>query len=148
MRAKASIPAWAKLLAISAAAVVVIALLVAAPWRSEEGEACAELRENVGLVQSGAERRRVSRGLVFAETRRFGISARMTDGDFSPPPTIDEVRTCLGPDWTETHVAAQAQAYGDAWVFSRPGAPLVMYVQSRTERYGRVEMKIIVERAD
>jgi hypothetical protein len=148
MHAKASIPAWAKLFAISIAAVAIIALLIAAPWRSATSGPCTALLENIDLVQRGVADRRVSEAHIFSSGSRGGIGLRIGEGDFSAALTLDGARTCLGPNWAETHATAQAQDYGDAWVFTRSGAPLVMYVQSRTERYRRVEMQIVIERTN
>lgn len=147
MHAEASIPAWAKLFAISAVVVAIIALMIAAPWRSAASDACSTLLENVALVQRGDARRRVSQAHAFSQGSRGGMGIRIREGDFHAMLSLDGVRACLGEDWTETHAAAQASAYGDAWVFSRAGEPLVMYVQSRNERYRNVEMKIVIERA-
>jgi hypothetical protein len=77
-------------------------------------------------------------------TPRIGLR----EGDFAGAISLDGIRECLGSDWTETHASAQYQSYGDAWVFARSGQPLVLYVQSRSDQYRRVEMKIIIERAE
>jgi hypothetical protein len=148
MHAKASIPAWAKLLAISVGAVAIIALLVAAPWRAAERGACMALLENIELVQSGAQQRRVSRAFRFRQRRTAAPRQSRAEGDFTGPITLDGVRSCLGSEWVETHASAQYEAFGDAWVFTRAGGPLVMYVQSRSDQYRSVEMMIIIERAE
>jgi hypothetical protein len=147
MHAKGSIPASAKLFAISAAVVAIIAVLVAAPWREALGRPCAVLHENIELVQSGQAQRRVSDAFTFNQNNRGRIKVSTGEGDFDGVLTLDSLRDCLGEGWSETHATVQAEGYGDAWVFSRSGEPLVMYVQGRNDGYRRVEMKIIVERA-
>jgi len=147
MHAKASIPAWVKLAAVSAGVVAVVALLIAEPWRGVPSGACAELLENIELVRSGREARRISNALTFENRLAAAPSVSRRDGDFAGAISLDGIRECLGPAWTETHASAQYRSYGDAWVFSRAGEPLVLYVQSRSDQYRRVEMKIIIERA-
>jgi hypothetical protein len=148
MHAKASIPAWAKLLALSAGVVAIMALIVAAPWRGAQNTACVELLQNVELVQSGQASRRISHTTTFRQGLRGTPRIGLREGDFAGAISLDGIRECLGSDWTETHASAQYQSYGDAWVFARSGQPLVLYVQSRSDQYRRVEMKIIIERAE
>jgi hypothetical protein len=148
MHAKASIPAWAKLFAISAAVVAIIAVLIAAPWRSTLGRPCAVLHENIELVQSGQNQRRVSDAFTFEQNNLGRIKVTAGEGDFDGVLTLDSLRDCLGEGWSETHATAQAEGHGDAWVFSRSGEPLVMYVQGRNDGYRHVELKIFIERVD
>lgn len=140
------IPGWAKLLAISAGVLALIALFIAAPWRPSQRELCAPLLENIEIVRGGFVARRVS------DTYHYGTRGRrprmnVSEGDFRGGLTLDELRSCLGEGWTELHVAAEAERLGDAWVFTKSGQPVVMYVQSRNESYSRVEMRIIIEPA-
>jgi hypothetical protein len=144
MHAKASIPAWAKLLAISALVLAGLVLLVVAPWRPPASAPCDALLNNIEIVRSGRAERRVSTAFAFD---RRGAGPRVKSGDFAAALSLDGVRACLGDGWTEIHATARATDYGDAWVFSRSGEPLVLFVRSHAEEFRRVETKIVIERA-
>lgn len=110
--------------------------------RGAHSAECAALRANVDMVLRGDAVARASDTFVLeGRGRRSRLTVQR--GDFSGALSIDELRACLGPQWTETHAGAQAARRGDAWVFVRPGWPMILYVEGRSRR--RLETRILIE---
>ncbi len=149
MRAEASIPAWAKYAVAYAIVAAVLVLFIAAPWRRPGGEMCAPLRTNINMVRTGHPSRRVSDSFVFTDDHGRAMPRMAIErGDFQSNLTLAELRSCLGPGWSEVHAQAQGLDIGDAWVFVASGgdAPRVLLVQSHSPGYARVRWQIVVER--
>jgi hypothetical protein len=147
MRARASIPAWAKYAVAYAIVAGALVLFIAAPWRRLGGEICAPLRENLEIVRSGHPSRRVSDTFVYeSDEGRRPPTMTIERGDFQSNLTLVELRSCLGAGWFEVHARAQGEDTGDAWVFVRSGAPRVLLVQATAGHYANVRWQTIVER--
>jgi len=148
MHARASTPAWARYAVAYAIVAAVLVLFMAAPWRQPGGEICTPLQTNIEVVRVGRLSRRVSDRFVFADDEGRRVpTMTIESGDFHSNLTLAELRSCLGPGWSEVHAQAQGEDIGDAWVFVHTGAPRVLLVQSHTAGYARVTWQIAIERA-
>ena len=148
MRAKASIPAWAKYAIALAIVAGAFALFMAAPWRRPSGEMCTSLRANIEIVRTGRQSRRVSDTFIFenVEDGARVPTIAIERGDFQSNLTLPELRSCLGRGWVEVHAQTLGVDIGDGWVFVRAGEPRVLLVQSRGAGYSHVKWQIVVER--
>ena len=89
MRARASIPAWAKYAVAYAIVAGALVLLIAAPWRGPGGEICTPLRTNIEAVRAGHPSRRVSDTFVFNDYGGRGVPSLTIDhGDFQSNLTL------------------------------------------------------------
>ena len=147
MRAKASIPAWAKL-AIGVVVVTALgALLAVAPWQPRDS-LCTALVENIETVaRTGVWRTSDLFHVEVGATRPR--ETRVVRGDFSGSWAVDQIRGCLGVEWTENHNIATAAAQGESWVFVRAGGPMVIYTQSirqpNTSLRTELEARVVIE---
>lgn len=150
MRAKASIPAWAKATLAVATVSAIFAALVGVVWFSSDVQTCGPLRENVALVQRGVSQRRVSDTIRSEWNDASGIAVIFEAADFRGPATTDQVASCLGPDWRryENVPYHGLEATSDATIFLRSGWPVVLHLRSRTDLLGRVKTQIRVEQLE
>jgi hypothetical protein len=132
MRARASIPAWAKVSLAVAGVITVLALLTFPMWQSRYDE-CAALRENVDAVRTEVASQRVSDVWVQAHRlEKYGRRETMIvaeHGDFRGYLSRFTLRSCLGPEWTEgLSTRVETTWVDEAWYFRRDGWPTVVYL--------------------
>lgn len=104
---------------------------------------CAPLHENITLVANGEQARSSDSYSMHVGRRR--AHAEITRGDFRGSWSVEQIRDCLGPEWTETHSVVDGAARGESWVFARSGFPMVMYVQTHNARARDLEARVVIE---
>lgn len=132
MRAKASIPAWAKQPLVWLGAAAIVLLLSAPLFQPSVDRQCAPLLEQVEAVRTGVAGARVSDTWETRGRReKYGwrmMSVVVERGDFRARYSRLSTRACLGPDWIESRDETLQPGWViEAWRYERPDWPIVVF---------------------
>lgn len=132
MRARASIPAWGKLVLSALGVALVIALVTSPIWRRYPDQ-CGALAANIEAVRSGEAASRVSDAWVRHDRReKYGWSRSVIvgeRGDFGGYLSRFTFEACLGDEWLRTRSESVQDAWvREAWRYQRQGWPNVEYL--------------------